>query len=116
MSPERVTTGAHVSFRLGDVVCPLYGQILRQLSPDVGVCGEVAFLSDRGHDKGHFAIVSVKGIDLPLVVPIALLRVQNALPVQPTDQATESNGQASACSPAGVEPAPRSALINEGSN
>ena len=41
------------------------------MNPNVTVCGEVAFFSDGGGEHDHFAIITVGGIDAPLVVPVA---------------------------------------------
>ena len=65
--------GSPVAFRVGDVVCPDVGRIVAHIGPDVRVCGEVAFLSDRGGEKAHFAIISASGIETPLIVPVAKL-------------------------------------------
>ena len=80
MYNHRVRSGSCVSFRLGDAMCPGFGQIASQLSPDVRVCGEVAFFSDNGRDKGHFAIITVEGIATPLIVPVAKIEVSTAHP------------------------------------
>jgi hypothetical protein len=57
-------------FRLSDVICPDRDQILKQITSELEVCGEVLFLSDSGDKKGHFAILEVKGIPVPLVVSL----------------------------------------------
>lgn len=70
---EPIRSGSCVSFRLGDAICPAFAQVASQMSPDVTVCGEVAFFSDRGGDKGHFAIITVEGLATPLIVPVSKL-------------------------------------------
>ncbi len=79
-----VKSGASVAFRLKDALCPDFGQIICQLGPDVEVCGEVAYLSDRGQETSYFAIVAVSGIDTPLIVPIAKLQKYQIAKIQPT--------------------------------
>ncbi len=79
-------SGSCVSFRLGDAICPGFGQVAGQVGPDVRVCGEVAFFSDRGQDAGHFAIIAVDGVSTPLVVPVAKLEPFATRPV--TDDAS----------------------------
>jgi len=64
-----------VCFRVGDAVCPRVDQILRQMNPDVQVCGEVAFFSDRGEERAQFAIISAAGIDTPLIVPVSKIEL-----------------------------------------
>ncbi len=63
--------GASVAFRLIDVVCPDFDQVVNQLGPELRVTGQVAFVSDRGTQEGCFAIVDVSGIHTPLIVPMA---------------------------------------------
>lgn len=62
-----------MAFRLIDVVCPDFEQVVNQLGPELRVTGQVAFVSDRGTQKGCFAIVDVSGIHTPLIVPMALV-------------------------------------------
>jgi hypothetical protein len=68
-----IKSGASVAFRLGDATCPDQQQVLSQIGPNVTVCGEVVFLSDRGFEKRYYAIVSATGIDTPIVVPVEKL-------------------------------------------
>lgn len=70
---QPLQSGSCVSFRLGDAICPGFGQIASQIGPDVRICGEVAFFSDHGRDKGHFAIIAVEGVAAPLIVPVVKL-------------------------------------------
>jgi hypothetical protein len=72
---EPIQSGSCVSFRLGDAICPGFAQIASQIGPEVTVCGEVAFFSDRGREKGHFAIITVDGLATPLIVPVSKLNV-----------------------------------------
>lgn len=68
-----------MAFRLIDVVCPDFEQIVQQLGPELPVSGLVAFVSDRGAEEGCFAIVDVNGIHTPLIVPAACITlVDNA--------------------------------------
>ena len=62
--------GASVAFRLIDVVCPDFDQVVNQLGPELRVTGRVAFVSDRGTQEGCFAIIDVSGIHTPLIVPM----------------------------------------------
>jgi len=65
-------------FRLGDLHFPEAGRVLGQIGPDVRICGEVEYFSDRGADKDHFAIVSAPGIETPLIIPVARLELISA--------------------------------------
>ena len=60
-----------MAFRLIDVVCPDFDQVVNQLGPELRVIGQVAFVSDQGAQEGCFAIVDVSGIHTPLIVPMA---------------------------------------------
>ena len=65
-----VTSGAHVRFRLKNVVCPNSDQVADNLTNDLELRGTIVFLSDAGEKRDHYAIVEVKGIVSPLIVPI----------------------------------------------
>ncbi len=69
----KFSTGHQVAFQLADVICPDFEQITDQLGPDLSVAGEVTLLSDRGGEKGQFAVVQVRGINAPLIVPVGRL-------------------------------------------
>jgi hypothetical protein len=73
LSDERLKTGAEVVFRLGDAICPDFEQIANQLGPDLAVNGEVVLLSDSGSHKMKFAVIDVRGICTPLIVPVRML-------------------------------------------
>ncbi len=74
MSESSIKSGTKVAFNLGEVVCPDIEQVLSQVTRDLEVSGEVAFFSDYGDKKQHFAIVDVNGVLSPLIVPVAQLR------------------------------------------
>ena len=58
---------------MGDVICPEVGQVVNQVGPELRVCGEVVFFSDRGDDQAHFAIIPAPGVETPLIVPVSKL-------------------------------------------
>lgn len=66
--------GNRCRFRLADVICPDQQQVVTQITPEMEVTGEIAFLSDGGERPNYFAIVEVKGIFSPLIVPVACLQ------------------------------------------
>jgi len=74
VNESSLKSGATVSFRLSEVVCPDLQQILTQLTSDLKVSGKVVFFSDYGQKKNHFAIVDVEGVLSPLIVPVDRLR------------------------------------------
>ncbi len=63
--------GSRVTFQLRDVACPSFEQMVAQLDDGLAVEGEIMLLSDRGLDSGHFAVVAVPGINMPVVVPFS---------------------------------------------
>ena len=73
-----IEPGQVVSFTIGDAVCPEADQVVPQIGPDLAVTGEVIYLSDRGDQKDHFAVISVEGIHALLIVPIGRLCDQRA--------------------------------------
>lgn len=71
-------SGAKVAFKVGEAVCPDFEQILTQMTTDLELSGEVAFFSDYGDRKNHFAIIDVAGVLSPVIVPVSRLRVLEA--------------------------------------
>ncbi len=67
-------SGAAVAFRLSDVICPDGQQVANQMTPELEVCGRILFLSDCGSHRDHFAVIDVRGILSPLIVPVSRLR------------------------------------------
>ena len=75
MENVSVENGGIVRFAMGKVVCPGFDELCKQISSDLEIEGQVAFLSDYGKIRGHFAIIQVKGIHVPLIVPVENLQV-----------------------------------------
>lgn len=69
-----VQSGDRVAFKLREAICPDWQQILTQLTPDVELTGRVVFFSDSGANEKHFAIVDVRGLLSPIIVPASRLR------------------------------------------
>ena len=74
MSESSLKSGAKVSFRLGEAVCPDLQQLLAQMTSNLEVSGKVVFFSDYGEKRNPFAIVDVAGLLTPLIVPVSRLR------------------------------------------
>jgi len=72
---QQVKAGTTVAFKLADVVCPDFQQVVEPIGPELAVAGDVAFISDNGVDKGRFAIIEVKGVHSPLIVPVEKLNI-----------------------------------------
>lgn len=85
-------SGAKVSFRLGEAVCPDLQQILAQMTSSLEVSGKVVFFSDYGEKRNHFAIVDVDGVLSPLIVPVSRLqRVEDAATAEATSPERQSH-------------------------
>ena len=76
--------GQTVRFALGKVTCPAIHELHKQMGSDLEIEGQVVFLSDYGKVQGHFAIVQVKGIYVPLIVQTENLQLieQSDLPTK----------------------------------
>ena len=61
-------SGQTVRFALGKVICPAVDELHKQIGSDLEIEGQVVFLSDYGKVRGHFVIVQVKGLHVPLIV------------------------------------------------
>ena len=75
MENVSIETGRSVRFAMGKVICPGLDELCEQISSDLEVEGQVVFLSDYGKIRGHFAIIQVKGIHVPLIVPVESLEL-----------------------------------------
>ncbi len=82
---ENVGAGTHVQFSLSSVVCPNVEDVIEKVTGRLALTGEVVMLSDSGEKKDRFAVVQVKGIAAPLVVPIEELNTP--------DRATAKHGK-----------------------
>ena len=69
-----VSSGTRVRFALSRVMCPDFDEVCRQTDSNLEVEGRVVFLSDYGKLRKHFAVVQVKGIHVPLIIPVADLK------------------------------------------
>jgi len=87
---ERVTSGAKVTFKLQDVVCPDLTPVFEHVGPEFLVTGQVSYLSDCGEQRDHFVIVDVNGMHTPLIVPVARL---NRTPVYDEDPAVRERAK-----------------------
>ena len=75
MESVSIEPGENVRFALGKVICPGIDELCRQISSDLEIEGQIVFLSDYGNLRRHFAIVQVKGIHIPLIVPVESLQL-----------------------------------------
>ena len=66
--------GSTVHFRLADAVCPRPDEVIECVSANLEVAGNVLYLSDAGERKDYYAIVEVRGIMSPIIVPIDQLK------------------------------------------
>lgn len=85
METMSLQSGACVRFALSRVMCPDLDEVCRQIDSNLAVEGRIVFLSDYGKLKQHFAIVQVKGIHVPLIVPIEDLQIGDGMERQPRD-------------------------------
>lgn len=67
---NQIESGTEVSFKLGDVVCPTLTQMLEKITSNLNLTGKVIQLSDAGEHKDFYAVIQVKGILNPLIVPL----------------------------------------------
>ncbi len=70
-----IEAGESVRFAVGKVTCPGLDKLCEQISSDLEIEGQVVFLSDHGKIRGYFAIIQVKGIHVPLIVPVEDLQL-----------------------------------------
>ena len=75
MEKTNLLSGTKVRFALGRVICPGLEEVLRRVDSELEIEGQVDFTSDCGRLESHFAIVRVKGIHVPLIVPVGQLEI-----------------------------------------
>ena len=67
-------TGAHVSFRLAQVICPDVDEVVGRIDQELEITGQIVVLSDGPKGADQYAIIEVRGISQPVIVPMAVLR------------------------------------------
>ena len=82
MQKDRLKPGLTVQFRLGDIHLPAIAEILNRMTEDTELQGSITLLSDAGDQRAAFAVVDVKGVLMPIIVPVAALK-----PAPATDDA-----------------------------
>ena len=83
MKDQRLQPGQSVKFRLGDIHLPDAAEVLSRMNDDVELQGAVTLLSDHGEHRSAFAVVEVKGILMPLIVPASCIHVVPETPEAP---------------------------------
>ena len=66
-------SGQSITFRMADVYAPPLPDLFKQITPNMELQGRVILLSDSGESQAAYALVEVKGVLLPLIVPASCL-------------------------------------------
>ncbi len=74
--------GQKVRFKLKDIHLPSVKDVLHRMTPETELQGCISLLSDEGAAKSAYAVVEVKGILMPVIVPAGRIR-----PAAPRDEA-----------------------------
>ena len=74
MENRTLQLGQKVKFKLKDVHLPPIPDVLNRMTPDTELKGCVTLLSDRGMNKSSCAVVEVRGIQTPIIVPSASVK------------------------------------------
>ncbi len=74
MKTETLQPGQKVQFRLADVHLPAIEEILNRMTEDTELQGTITLMSDKGDRKTAFAVIEVKGVLMPLIVPAEAIR------------------------------------------
>jgi hypothetical protein len=78
--------GQLVQFKLSDVHLPSLEDVLNRMTADTELRGVVTLLSDSGDRQPAYAVIEVKGILMPIIVPIGCLRsiagIEKAVPLK----------------------------------
>jgi hypothetical protein len=60
---------------LGDIHLPELAEVLNRMTEDAELQGCITLLSDHGEQRSAFAVIEVKGILMPLIVPASCIEV-----------------------------------------
>ena len=63
----------HVHFKISDIYIPDPRLLIWQLHGDDLLQGKVIDLSDSGSQQAAFAVIKVKGMEQPMIVPVDCL-------------------------------------------
>ena len=74
MIERSLKPGERVVFRLGDIHLPDLAEVIAKMTEDTELHGTVSLLSDQGEHRAAFAVIEVKGILMPLIVPASCMR------------------------------------------
>ena len=69
MLNENLQPGQKVKFKLGNVHLPSVQDALNRMTPDTEIQGNITLLSGEGLNKSAYAVVEVRGILMPIIVP-----------------------------------------------
>lgn len=78
MQNNQLQPGLKVQFRLGDIHLPEVAEVLNRMTEDTELQGSITLLSDAGEERAAFAVVEVKGVLMPIIVPASAIRVLGA--------------------------------------
>ncbi len=68
-------SGWSVVFRLDNIICPQEKELLKKIGGELELSGKVTFINRQTDGENNFAVIRVKGIISPLIVPLENLRV-----------------------------------------
>ena len=69
MNNQSLQPGQKVRFKLRDVHLPTIEDVLNRMTSETELQGSITLLSNEGARKGSFAVVEVKGVLTPVIVP-----------------------------------------------
>ena len=75
MTNTLLQPGQKVKFKLRDVHLPSIQDVLDRMTPDTELQGCITLLSDEGRNKAAYAVVEVKGILMPIIVPAGCIKI-----------------------------------------
>ena len=74
MSYTSLQPGQKVKFKLRDVHLPAIQEVLDRMTPETELKGCITLLSDQGQNKSAYAVVEVRGILMPVIVPTSSVK------------------------------------------
>ncbi len=74
VNTENLQPGQRVQFKLADIHLPAIEEVLNRMTEDTELQGTITLMSDKGDLKTAFAVIEVKGILMPIIVPAACVK------------------------------------------
>jgi len=71
---DTLRPGQRVQFKLADIHLPAIEEVLNRMTEDTELQGTITLVSEQGDQKAAYAVIEVKGILMPIIVPASCIK------------------------------------------